>query len=140
MKYIYLITTIFFITYSYSQSEELKNKDGVTNYKMMKSGTFIQQIKHPKASSEYHMVIKDSLRIEYSENGKYYTKSKLTFNSKTNFTSVAYESNIPGFKHNIKELVETEILDTSTRDSLVLIKERVQNGKWQKFLLKKIKS
>lgn len=139
MKYIYLITAIVFISSFYSQSIKIKNKDNVTNYEMMKSGTFIQKIKHPKASSGYYMVLKDSLRIEYTANGKYYTKSKLTYKTKTTFTSIAYESTIPGFNHNIKELVETEILETSTKDSLILIRERTQNSKWVKFLLKKIK-
>jgi hypothetical protein len=86
------------------------------------------------------MVIKDSLSIEYSENEKYYTKSKLSFKTKGNFTSVAYESTIPGYNHNIKEVIETKILETSTKDSLILIKVRTQNSKWQKTLLKKIKN
>jgi len=139
MKYIYLITAIVFISSFYSQSIKIKNKDSVTNYEMMKSGTFIQEIKHHKASSGYYMVLKDSLRIEYAANGKYCTKSKLTYKTKTTFTSIAYESTIPGVNHNIKELVETEILETSTKDSLILIRERTQNSKWEKFLLKKIK-
>jgi hypothetical protein len=140
MKYIYLITIIFSIFNSYSQNKKIENKDNVTNYEMMKSGTFIQKIKHPRASPSYYMVIKDSLSIEYSENEKYYTKSKLSFKTKGNFTSVAYESTIPGYNHNIKEVIETKILETSTKDSLILIKVRTQNSKWQKTLLKKIKS
>lgn len=140
MKYIYLITTIVFISSFYFQSIKIKNKDNITNYEMMKSGTFILEIKHAKASSGYCMVLKDSLRIEYSGNGKYCTKSKLTYKTKTSFTSIAYESTIPGFNHNIKELIETEILETSTKDSLILIRERTQNSKWKKFLLKKIKN
>ena len=140
MKYVYLITSIIFICSYYKQSVSIKNKDNVTNYEMMKSGTFIQQIKNHKASAEYYMILKDSLRIEYSEKGKYFTKSIITRNSKATFTSIAYESSIPGFNNNIKELVETEILETSTKDSLILIRERSQNSKWSKFLLKKIKS
>jgi hypothetical protein len=140
MKYVYLITAIVFISSFYSHSISIKNKDNVTNYEMMRSGTFIQEINHDKASSGYYLVLKDSLRIEYSANGKYCTKSKLTYKTKTNFTSIAYESTIPGFNHNIKELVETEILETSTKHNLILIRERTQNSKWKKFLLKKIKN
>lgn len=114
------------------------NKDNILNSEMMKSGKFIQENKHLRATQGYYMVIKDSLRIEYSENGKYYTKSKITFLEHNKFNSIAFESTIPGFNHNSKEVVEVIILETSKKENLVKIKERANKGKWTEFLLRKV--
>ena len=140
MKIITLTILILFSSLSYSQNKGLINKDKYPSYELMKSGKFVQEIKHPKASPGYYMIIQDSIRTEYSENGKYFTKSKLFFISPNNFKSIAYESTVPGFTCHLDELVETKILETSTKDSLVTIKERIRKGKWKKFVLRKVKS
>lgn len=134
-----LILLLFiFSLYSYSQNKKMVNKDNILNSEMMKSGKFIQENKHLRATQGYYMVIKDSLRIEYSENGKYYTKSKITFLEHNKFNSIAFESTIPGFNHNSKEVVEVIILETSKKENLVKIKERANKGKWTEFLLRKV--
>ncbi len=133
-----IILLVIFTFNSYSQGKKIVKKDDVINSEMLKSGKFIQENKHPKASEGYYMEIKDSLRIEYSENGKYYTKSKIIFLKPNNFNSIAFESTIPGFNQNAKEIIEVEILETSTKENLIKIKERVKNGKWTEFLLRKV--
>jgi hypothetical protein len=121
-----------------AQDMKLKNPDKTINLSFIKSGTFIQEIKHPKAAAGYYMVLKDSIRYEYSENGKYVTKSKIIFMNDDSYKSVAFETNKPGFSCHLNEIVETKILQTSTKDSLIRTKERINRGKWQKFVLRKL--
>jgi hypothetical protein len=124
----------------FSQDGKLKNKDEKINHEMIKSGKLIQEIKHPKASPGYCIIMKDSIRIEYSENGKYYTKSKLEFIKPNHFISIAYETTIPGYDCHLSEKIEVKILQTSTKDNLIRVKERINKGKWVKFLLRKLEN
>lgn len=117
---------------------KLKNKDKKVNIDMIKSGKFIQEIKNPKASPGYFMIINDSLRYDYAENGKYFTKSRIMFVKPGVIESIAYETTLPNFNSHLEEVVETKILETSTQDSLIRIKERINKGKWHFFVLRKI--
>jgi len=132
--YFFLLIPILVI----AQDIKLKNPDKNINLSLINSGKFIQEIKHPKAAAGYYMVLKDSIRYEYSENGKYVTKSKIIYRSKDSYKSVAFETTKPGFDCHLNEIVETKILQTSTKDSLIRIKERINRGKWQKFVLRKL--
>jgi hypothetical protein len=40
----------------------------------------------------------------------------------------------------MEEIVETKILEASTLDSLIRIKERINKGKWHNFILWKVKN
>lgn len=133
-----ILLLIIFSINSYSQNKKIVNKDTILNSEMIKSGKFIQENRHPGASQGYFMVISDSLRIEYSENGKYYTKSKITFLEPNKFNSIAFESTIQGFNHNNMEVVEVILLETSTKENLIKINERANKGKWTEFLLRKV--
>lgn len=139
MKYIFKILIIAISLNSYSQDMRLKNKDKVVNINLIKSGKFIQEIIDPKASPGYFMIITDSIRYDYAENGKYYTKSKIKFVKPNVFESSAYETTVPNFNCHMFEIVETKILETSTHDSLIRIKERVNKGKWRIYVLRKEK-
>lgn len=136
--------TLFVLLFSilsfsiYSQDMKLRNKDKKTNYDFFKSGKFVQKIKHPKASPGYFMIIKDSIKYEYSENGKYVTKSMIKFTKPDTFESIAYETNRPGFECHMNEVIETKIIQTSTQDSLIRTKERINKGKWHNFVMRKV--
>jgi hypothetical protein len=139
MKYIFTILIICISLNIYSQDMKLKNKDKKVNIQLIKSGKFIQEIKHPKASPGYFMVINGSLRYDYAENGKYYTKSKIKFVKPDVIESIAYETTVPNFNCHMEEIVETKILETSTQDSLIRMKERINKGRWQIYVLRKVK-
>ena len=119
---------------------KLKNKDKRINIDFIKSGKFIQEIQHPKASPGYYMVINDSIRYDYAENGKYYTKSRIKFVKPVVIESIAYETTVPNFNCHMEEIVETKILETATQDSLIKIKERINKGKWQIYILRKVEN
>ncbi|MGV1013062.1 MAG: hypothetical protein ACOYBS_11500 [Flavobacterium sp.] len=140
MKFILTILIIGSSLNIYSQDMKLKNKDKKANIDLVKSGKFIQAIKHPKSSPGYFMIINDSLRFDYGENGKYFTKSRIKFIKPDLIESIAYETTVPNFNCHMEEIVETKILETSTQDSLIRIKERINKGKWHYFVLRKVKN
>jgi hypothetical protein len=135
------ITIIFLVVIGincHAQDMKLANADRKTNYEMMRNGKFVQEIKNPKASPEYYFTIIDSIRSEYSQQGKFVTKSKLTFISPKKQISVVRESTVPGFECHLNEVVETRVLQTSTKDGLIRIKERIGKGQWHNFVLRKL--
>lgn len=140
MKFIGTLLILILSVNMFSQDMKLKNKDKKTNIELIRSGKFIQEIKHPKASPGYFMVIKDSFRYDYSDNGSHFTKSKIKFIKPDLIESIAYETTKPNFECHLHEVVETKILQTSTQDSIIRIKERINKGKWHNFVLRKVKN
>lgn len=135
-KLLFLI--LLFPILVFAQDMKLKNPDKETNFNLMKSGKFVQEINHPKVVKGYFMVIKDSIKYEYSESGKYVVKSRIIYLKPDTFQSIAYETNLPGFECHMSEIVETKILKTSTKDSLIRTKERINKGKWHDFVMRKV--
>jgi hypothetical protein len=122
---------------SFSQSKKITSKDETLNSEMILNGKFIQEIKYKNASKGYFMIIKEGFRWDYFQDGKYFTKSEVKMVKPNLYNSIAIESTLPGFKTEIKEIVQFEVLETSTKENLIKIREKGNNSKLKVFLLRK---
>ena len=129
----FLLLFLAFSIGAFAQTKKINFQDKSINTEMILNGKFIQENKHPRAIEGYYMIIKDGFRLDYFENGKYFTKSKMTIVQPNLFNYTAVESTVPGINLGIKEVNQMEILVTSTKENLLKIKERGGNSKWTKF-------
>ena len=137
MKNTLIVLLLLIATYANAQSHRLTNPDKVPNCKLIHSGKFVNQETAGQATPGYYMVFKDGFATEYVEDGKYFIKSKVTFEGECKYKSVIMACTIPDFDAKIGEVLNTEILETATSDNLIKIRSRM-NIEWQTFVLKKV--
>lgn len=120
-----------------AQERTIPDKDAVPNCKLMTSGKFINMETDDRVTPGYYIIIKDSIETEYAENGKYFVKSSLIFDTDCTYRAITIESDIPNFPSKKGDVLYSEIVETSTKHNLIKMRAKEGNGPWVIVVLKK---
>lgn len=138
LMYCFILFSITSIVKSQNDAHWLVNKDAVTDCSLLKSAKFLNQETESKVTEGYAIEFKGNFVIETIENGKYFLKCSIVFDTKCSYTLTVLETTVPGYENQIGTKIETEILETSKVDNLVKIRSREPDGEWITLVFKKI--
>ena len=92
-----------------------------------------------KPHLDYYIIFSDGYVTDYVNGGKYYVKSKITYESSCKWTSEIVEVTIPDYYLEPGHQIITEVIETAKVDNLVKIKVRNKgDNKNSIFVLEKI--
>ncbi len=138
MKNLILSFGLLFSLFVQAQERTIPDKDDVPNCKLMTSGKFINMETDDRVTSGYYIIIKDGIETEYAEDGKYFVKSSLVFDTDCTYRAITIESDIPNFPSKKGDVLNSEILETSTKHNLIKMRAKEGNGPWLIVVLRKV--
>jgi hypothetical protein len=134
-----LILLLIFVSKANSQVHWLINMDSIPKCEIIKSGKFINKQTDCEATPDYYIIFSDGYVTDYVNGGKYYVKSKITYESSCKWTSEIVEVTIPDYYLEPGHQIITEVIETAKVDNLVKIKVRNKgDNKDSIFVLEKI--
>jgi hypothetical protein len=134
-----VILLLIFVSKANSQIHCLINKDSIPNCEIIKSGKFINKQTDCDATPDYYIIYSDGYVTDYVNGGKFYVKSKITYESSCKWKSEIIEITIPDYNLKPGHKILTEVIETATVDNLVKIKVRIEGEtKEHIFVLEKI--
>ncbi|WP_347219916.1 hypothetical protein [Chryseobacterium sp.] len=114
-----------------AQQTEQKKPDNPVKCTNIKEGKFLRT-NYPEGI--WHMIIKDNLQTEYSNNGKDYIKSTLVFVDDCNYKSIVMEKSDKNDPAQIGDVFNNKVI--ATQDNLIKVNMKVEGSQFDVVYIK----